>query len=1267
MKYICGIKYQGSRPTSSIDRAGWCYRMTPYIATNPSMANPFENDDEDATVANQVSDVNEVVPNSINTSKYYEDNTLSPEQRRIQRIREESLRRLTAAVSQVQTVDGLVLNAEDINIHGEVSKDLLDQPIIAPLDLDEMILPSTIAAAIELGVDKELFSELQNKMKQSSANISKICSEHSDAFLASVGRVGSLGSASEEIRSIIVQVYEYYAFLCALFSKFHSTYCSLGVFVKANDELQQGTGGQLSSAAIQLDYARNAEVRARTLYSLLNTCRKVAALIERGRKQASLNRPKAALDAVQEAQLYLSAPLGSIMIAPGGMALLTAERDTFIDAINSDSSSAENNTSSNDPGKGPQNAKANDSGANFTTPGNRFDRVRVATNPVITLDQTSFGLYARQLLPKIENDILQAARKGLSKWFLSIRSNGDGLKVGRSVLRRCATSLAVGTGQVGQGGKSLSYYWRAKTADNLIARASQSLRLSRAIRMGYWIDRDCKMESEIIESTCPMGIERGAEALACAFGWYRCWTNITVSDVEVTKSMFDSTAESTNRTQSVMGQASRHGSLPFRSPSISRVGGSKDLSISKSRGLESGVNRLWASVLVPNFFSEDKATRDEDDNKFATLAESLHPVHLAESAYARAGKSDEFRVYYEQNRFGDVKILEGKKGDDGLEKETRSPLSSLSGDDVTQGTDRVFFANNFPRFCSHIIGFSATEAALELGKLHLLNNVETTDSNDMNQVVDVGEQTFLNATYSFREQSARYERNLINELGNIYRSRAIGATLAELARAATLMSVFRSSLGSVHPGSMTRKLDKELLRVDVDMLMTALKACQDEQLKETIRLSKEDNREPMRVPINESQLRMKDLSSNIPAEEVMNFPFGLSSLIISQDTGKENEKIEKHSGIQGSRHAQAPQSITYTFSQSVPKIVRLIHSRVITFTAFALSQDALGSIPSHNNVPGIAVFVMDCLEECVKVAAIGMKEGSDSALYELSITTMIQISVNLSALQSCLPRLFGTITRGLCHIGVVQAENVNAAFEYADSSLQKAYKACDNEVGGLYSLVSESLRNKIDAMLKFALDKFQWVSKAARTIPNTYCDGLIEYLKSTFRFLSAMDEGSSAGLHFSCLGHIADRLSYLLAASSDSTIPTTDDGEFLPTISKIDSYGIKNLLLDVREFQIFADNTKVPQLSECFNELKSLLEALLDPELPQLLQLQNEHTRKTKYPLLSLEKLLNVLDKYQVTTMLDKLMTTTDSEILLLEKKDVLGLMKLIKSQLDKK
>ena len=61
-------------------------------------------------------------------------------------------------------------------------------------------------------------------------------------------------------------------------------------------------------------------------------------------------------------------------------------------------------------------------------------------------------------------------------------------------------------------------------------------------------------------------------------------------------------------------------------------------------------------------------------------------------------------------------------------------------------------------------------------------------------------------------------------------------------------------------------------------------------------------------------------------------------------------------------------------------------------------------------------------------------------------------------LESSLPRLFGTFMRGLCHIGLVKADQVEQTFEYADSVLNGACKACDKQVAHMYSLVYEICR-----------------------------------------------------------------------------------------------------------------------------------------------------------------------------------------------------------------
>ena len=69
-----------------------------------------------------------------------------------------------------------------------------------------------------------------------------------------------------------------------------------------------------------------------------------------------------------------------------------------------------------------------------------------------TLQETPFGRRASLMLPKIENEVLIGAKRGLNRWFLSLRSGGDGAKAGRAVLRRCAHSMAAGPGNLGLGG-----------------------------------------------------------------------------------------------------------------------------------------------------------------------------------------------------------------------------------------------------------------------------------------------------------------------------------------------------------------------------------------------------------------------------------------------------------------------------------------------------------------------------------------------------------------------------------------------------------------------------------------------------------------------------------------------------------------------------------------------------------------------------------------------------------------------------------------------
>lgn len=1111
---------------------------------------------------------------------------------------------------------------------------------------EEILIASALATSIERGLDRELYQELSKEVKTSAANISKICHEHSDVFLNSVGRVVGIGKACDKINGTI----EY-----------------------TNKELQSKTVQPMLEAARQLEYMKSQSVRARMIHAVVEACYRVSTLLERAKKQASLGRSRGALDAVDEARACLTASLASLM----GVGSENSEMKKLIqdllreESFNvSEDNGGENMIEINNNGDTSRKEESdssshNNSSADKAKRKDRNNKDKSDKNE-LRLEDTPFGSRAMELLPKIENEVIMGARRGLNKWFLSIRSGGDGAKAGRAALRKCAASMAIGPGQLGIGGRIQGYTWRAKNADNLISRVSQGGRIARAIRMGYWFPRDNEKEIERLTRFSNMGVGRKAEAFASAFGWYRCWSEHAPLDVDEGKAAEDEDrfGRSGHGNRSSHGiSRSSHGSLGGSRHGRSlnfRASHRRDGSLSFRTGTKDREQSAWSSTLIPAVLLDVTPTKAEDEEKLATLPESVHPVRRAEAAFALLGKTEEFKQYYEQNRFGDMKI--GDKDDDGFVKETRSSLSSLTGDDVSQGTDRIFFARSLPHFCTSIAGFSAIEAALELGIVH-----EEYGENKLQSSITSTTNGTQEPTSSFRDSSARYERRLIAELGTLLRNRAIGATLVELSKASFLLTAFRAALKILHPSSTTRTYDKELLAMDVDILMTGLKVAQEEQLRATSRILADDSKDPMQVARSDFRYaNQEDNASNIPTEENVDVPFGLNDL-------KQKSNLDSTFNDYGSAKSRGyglslQDGDTYKFSPAVPLIVRSIHSRTIAFAAFTMSQEELGQVFPMNKGVGAAGYVLDCLEQCVSIAAIGMKDSYEH-LDELSVPEAVQITANISSLQSCLPRLFGVITRGLCHVGMIPEDQLNKTFEYAEETLKRADKACDAQVAGMFNAVYELCRNKIDALLHFSLDSFQWVAKSARETPNTYCESLIEYLRTIFKCLRSLDEGSKAGLHFSCCGHICERLVMLVAgkASEDADNHTSSsESHGLRPISKIDAFGLKNLSIDIAEFESFADGTGIPQLRDCFTELRCIADAMLDPDLPKLLMPENENVRRRKYPFLSLEKVCNVLEKYQGTGLGGKLMGSgnKDNSFLMLEKKDISPLIKLAKSQL---
>jgi hypothetical protein len=70
-----------------------------------------------------------------------------------------------------------------------------------------LLLASTVASSIERGLDKELHAELVWQGKEAQGVIGRICHDHSEDFLESVGKVvAALGGPCEEVKSSLDEV-----------------------------------------------------------------------------------------------------------------------------------------------------------------------------------------------------------------------------------------------------------------------------------------------------------------------------------------------------------------------------------------------------------------------------------------------------------------------------------------------------------------------------------------------------------------------------------------------------------------------------------------------------------------------------------------------------------------------------------------------------------------------------------------------------------------------------------------------------------------------------------------------------------------------------------------------------------------------------------------------------------------------------------------------------------------------------------------------------
>lgn len=238
------------------------------------------NSDHPAEKNGNLDNISGITPSKLSVNKQQQQQQQQNVTARARRRREEAVRRLVADV-QARPDRKLTTNSGiGVNINGDASTK----------ESQDWIIASSVAASLERGLDRELHHELVQEAKENAGRIGQVCHDHSDLFLASVGKVVALGNPASDLAVKL------------------ST---------AQDELEQKTSLPMQQAAMLWEEATDSHARARALYIMVLEFQKVAIYLEKAKKQAALGRPRGALEAVDDARNILTAPISSLFSSGG--------------------------------------------------------------------------------------------------------------------------------------------------------------------------------------------------------------------------------------------------------------------------------------------------------------------------------------------------------------------------------------------------------------------------------------------------------------------------------------------------------------------------------------------------------------------------------------------------------------------------------------------------------------------------------------------------------------------------------------------------------------------------------------------------------------------------------------------------------------------------------------------------------------------------------------------------------------------------------------
>jgi hypothetical protein len=232
-----------------------------------------------------------------------------------------------------------------------------------------------------------------------------------------------------------------------------------------------------------------------------------------------------------------------------------------------------------------------------------------------------------------------------------------------------------------------------------------------------------------------------------------------------------------------------------------------------------------------------------------------------------------------------------------------------------------------------------------------------------------------------------------------------------------------------------------------------------------------------------------------------------------------------------------------------------------------------------------------------------MKDANDTPL-----SKACQISVDTTVLILALDDIWELIENGLKQYR--WTERTETIEILLSTCMNDSIDLLITIVNKSQDLIFEILTYKIDDLLS-SLVFIDFEPEKKPVEAHECIDQLVDYLQTTFMWLTYLPKTIREAVHFTCCTKISNSiLSFLLSTKK---------------CKKINFFCIAGVELDCKKLIQFADNTNVLHLKHCFEELHEVVKAVLHPDLLHFSE--NKSLRKSLFPSLNPSKLAIILEK----------------------------------------